>query len=855
MSLTLSAGQLIAIEGRTYKVAHHPHAPSAPYLIPGRRARVYQLSGDGEAPYALKLFAAPVDHKGLSAHAQLLSQYSHLPGLQACTRIVVDLAELAGAASDPPIASAVLMPWVGDNTWQALRQAGAPLTPAQSHDLALRLARTVAAMEQRRIVHGALDAEHLLIPATLSSVELVSLEGVRGGDIPAASPAAGARYRHPGAQASERTLEDDRFAGSLLLAEILGWCDERVVAASAGETYFDPDELQQQSSRYRTILISLGRFWGGEVARVFAAAWHSSRLHDCPSIAEWARLIEILPMPSQRLRMPASGAVAEPGSAGRPPVTLPSGVAGPTREQRARTELERGEALAREGRLAQAVDALQEAYKLAPALAAPYLTAALLRQARASERSDPSAALSAYYAAQLVAPPGELRDEVGAALAALEARLASAPPLDRAPPVAPLPVALGGDQNDEQVIVQPPEDEPAAADRRLSCSLVIALAVFSLVLASVALWRGLLPDGRVAQTATAASMGLVGTSTAQATLATPIASVTTGAVAPTSTIPPLVGTAGASSPVATTPAPPTPTAEAQQAVVRLVRPEQILSGDPPAALVIEGANLTQIEQVRLVADDGNALSLGLLSLPSAGQAALDIAGLTASGRGTGSYVLEINGRQSGQRVTWVVTRAVQGVNDQNNFSPRIDQADGVYFTRMRAEPRADSERVGRLVNGDQVEVLEESDAEPGWYRVRVRKSADPNQINVEGWIERWLVTNLEAPPRPTSAPAVTALPAPTRAPARLRFVLQNYNDSRECISIRITGIGTSGWYFQADGLNGIRGNFDNAGNARACGLRPEQEVTISVYNRNGIRMAGGAGVPTKGSAIMLAAWR
>jgi hypothetical protein len=96
---------------------------------------------------------------------------------------------------------------------------------------------------------------------------------------------------------------------------------------------------------------------------------------------------------------------------------------------------------------------------------------------------------------------------------------------------------------------------------------------------------------------------------------------------------------------------------------------------------------------------------------------------------------------------------------------------------------------------------------------------------------------------------------PTAAPARLRFAVANYNDDPRCISIGISGITPAGWYFVVDGIGSVSGRFDGGGNARACGLGPGQEVTITVIDGNGRRVAGGGGVPSRGSAIMVASWR
>ena len=97
-------------------------------------------------------------------------------------------------------------------------------------------------------------------------------------------------------------------------------------------------------------------------------------------------------------------------------------------------------------------------------------------------------------------------------------------------------------------------------------------------------------------------------------------------------------------------------------------------------------------------------------------------------------------------------------------------------------------------------------------------------------------------------------PPPTPVKKKLRFSVLNYNDSPGCISIRITGIVPSGWYFSVDGLK-VTGRFDSGGNARACGIGSGQEVTITVVDGNGRGVVGGTGVPSKGSAIMVAAWK
>jgi hypothetical protein len=101
---------------------------------------------------------------------------------------------------------------------------------------------------------------------------------------------------------------------------------------------------------------------------------------------------------------------------------------------------------------------------------------------------------------------------------------------------------------------------------------------------------------------------------------------------------------------------------------------------------------------------------------------------------------------------------------------------------------------------------------------------------------------------------LNAPPTAPPDPSILRFSVVNYNDDPTCISVQIRGIKTNGWFFTVDGLR-LRGNFDGGGNARLCGLGNGQQVTITVFNGAGRVVAGGGGVPSKGSAIMAAVWR
>ncbi|MGB9751338.1 EsaB/YukD family protein [Roseiflexus castenholzii] len=151
-----------------------------------------------------------------------------------------------------------------------------------------------------------------------------------------------------------------------------------------------------------------------------------------------------------------------------------------------------------------------------------------------------------------------------------------------------------------------------------------------------------------------------------------------------------------------------------------------------------------------------------------------------------------------------------------------------------------------ISNGDRVAILNQAN---DTVQVRILTNAldpaDPKVIGATGYLPRWLVFDEGVPP-----PAPTATPNP----GKLFVYKLNEDDQPGCISMRIVRTNASGWSFVVDGTN-LRGRFDNAGNARLCGLVADQEVTISVLDRNGRIVPGGRGVPSKGRAIMVGEWR
>jgi len=305
--------QGLVIGNVTYHIAEHPAAPAMPYGQEGRQAIVYQLVAQDGAGQALKVFKPRYRLPALAGLADRIAPFAALPGLQVCRRTVLTPQRHAALLRQhPDLTYAVLMPWVEGPTWMEVLLQRQPLPPEQSLLLARSLAEILATMEQNGLAHCDLSGPNLLLPGLLPSpaqgerlggeggVALVDIEQLYGPDLrrPELLPGGSPGYAHKTAPDGLWGSTADRFAGAVLLGEMVGWCDERVREASWGENYFDPQEMQRESERFQTLVGVLEQRWGTEVAGLFERAWRSEVLADCATFGEWLVVLpEEVPVP------------------------------------------------------------------------------------------------------------------------------------------------------------------------------------------------------------------------------------------------------------------------------------------------------------------------------------------------------------------------------------------------------------------------------------------------------------------------------------------------------------------------------------------------------------------------------
>lgn len=300
----------LLIDGTSYRIVEHPEVPGRPYAQEGRQGIVYQLEGpDGFR--ALKAFKPMYRLPALVSLANRLERFAELPGLQVCRRTVLSANRHADLLKDhTDLTYAVLMPWVEGPTWMNVILLKRPLSPEQSLALARSLARVLTTMEERNLAHCDLSSQNLMAPALAervsasrglppaaspgatpmasSGVALVDVEGMYapGLDRPRDIISGSAGYAHRSLGEGVWAPEADRFAGAVLLAEVLSWHDDRVRELAHGESYFELAETQQYCERLR-LLREVLQLYGNQVVTLFEQAWFSNQLLECPTFGEW----------------------------------------------------------------------------------------------------------------------------------------------------------------------------------------------------------------------------------------------------------------------------------------------------------------------------------------------------------------------------------------------------------------------------------------------------------------------------------------------------------------------------------------------------------------------------------------
>jgi eukaryotic-like serine/threonine-protein kinase len=186
-------------------------------------------------------------------------------------------------------------------------------------------------------------------------------------------------------------------------------------------------------------------------------------------------------------------------------------------------------------------------------------------------------------------------------------------------------------------------------------------------------------------------------------------------------------------------------------------PASAFAGELPIVITVAGTNLDKVRAVQFVSGSGAAIPAEIQTRAT-DQLKLNIPALPEPIKGEVNYALQLDGIV--QKVSAITLRdyrerkPAQGVLADYSYTSRVVADETGAYTGLLAEAAASSSTLGKLRNGDQVDVLRDDLAD--WYQVRIATSADPEQAGLVGWIERWLIDNQSPPPPPTATPEPTA---------------------------------------------------------------------------------------------------
>ncbi len=290
-------GTRLIINGREYRFAPHPAAPSLVWGQEGRHAIVYRMQDHGE-DYALKVFKPAFRHEGLLSTAQALWTYHELPGMRVCQQAIITAESFPDLVAEyEDLNYAMVMPWIEGKTWFDYLNHRQRLTLDQGRAVAESMAWVLHALELNSLAHCDLSSGNVIIDPRLDQIHLVDVEDLYSPWLtpPPMVPAGSSGYQHSQVvKTGQWGPLGDRFAGAILMAEMLSWPHPDVRKNAYGESYFAPSELQQPSERFDILCRALQVYDAG-FAELFEETWWAQSLESCPPLKTWYDLLDALP--------------------------------------------------------------------------------------------------------------------------------------------------------------------------------------------------------------------------------------------------------------------------------------------------------------------------------------------------------------------------------------------------------------------------------------------------------------------------------------------------------------------------------------------------------------------------------
>lgn len=297
-------GMFLQIGEAVFEFLPHPSflgEKDGVFCLEGGTAFIYKvLDVDTGTPYALKVFKRGFRTRQIAALSAALDRYEHLPALRAEQRQCITRARYADLIHTyPEMDFAILMPWVSTPSWSGLLlspQFSSTYTSEQARTLALVTANALSALEAQGIAHADIAGSNLVPAPDKRQVQLLDLENMYLPDLPPPQKKSqgtpGYQHQHMG-QDGQWCPEGDRFAGAVLLTEMLTWWNPRVRARvpEDSESLFKPEELQTQEPPCLSVVRDTLYTLSPRLLELFDQAWLSRTLEECPPLRAWAETL------------------------------------------------------------------------------------------------------------------------------------------------------------------------------------------------------------------------------------------------------------------------------------------------------------------------------------------------------------------------------------------------------------------------------------------------------------------------------------------------------------------------------------------------------------------------------------
>lgn len=291
----------------------------------GGKSIVLKLqSNQDQSFWALKCLNNP-ENLNLADDNDKMASIKHIPGFEwtAKRQVLTYTNHKQLLKQYIKLHNAILMPWVKTSeqtSWfefkvQQIQNNEALRDRNDFIHVAYKLAESLKELEERGFAHGDINTTNVIVNMTGRSINIIDIEDMFHrkytlsiNNLSAGTP--GYQFRSGQSVWHESA---DRFAGALLLCEILCWNDIRSNNITRDEYLFDQleeiDTRDTQCQVYKVIEASLQQL-SPDLLALFEACWQAKSIDECPQIADWYDAIEVLMRPL--IQTPAPSIPSEP---------------------------------------------------------------------------------------------------------------------------------------------------------------------------------------------------------------------------------------------------------------------------------------------------------------------------------------------------------------------------------------------------------------------------------------------------------------------------------------------------------------------------------------------------------------